>query len=139
VVRLFTHRYAAVGVNGIYGCTAVFISSKVGVYLSHIWDNPVSITEDDWPPNNDASFFGNSFNALCDGTADAQSIASLITTDAQPGPPKSLCHHPPKTTDWDRNVEKITTPVRYQARAQDLASRLAGLIPGSRGSEITVG
>ncbi|RDL40026.1 uncharacterized protein BP5553_00005 [Venustampulla echinocandica] len=119
---------AIVGVNGIYGCTAVVIASELGVYLSHIWEDPVFVTGDDQTPTDDASFISNTFNALRDGTANARSITALIGTYAQPGVLHAIY-----------SSKKITTPLKYQARAEDLASRLARLIPGSGGSGFTTG
>ncbi|KAI9837744.1 MAG: hypothetical protein M1819_006678 [Sarea resinae] len=135
--------HAAVGVNGIYGCTAVIISSEKGVYLSHIWENPVFI-DSTWASTDDASFTTKAFNSLRDGTANALSITSLIGTDAQPGVLNAI-YSPkvfvltPRTTDFDRNNFQITTTLRYQARAQDLANKIAGILPGSGGTGFTLG
>jgi hypothetical protein len=106
----------AVGVNGIYGCTAVFIMSEKGVYMSHIWENPVFI-DGDWNPTDDASFTTNTFNALRDGTAYAQSITALVGTDDAPGVLNAI-YAPkvfvltPRTSDADRNIWGITTQFR---------------------------
>ncbi|KAM0552612.1 hypothetical protein ACHAPJ_007709 [Fusarium lateritium] len=35
--------HAAAGVNGIFGCTAVIITSEKGLQLSLIWESPVVI------------------------------------------------------------------------------------------------
>ncbi|KAH7461678.1 hypothetical protein FOMA001_g18746 [Fusarium oxysporum f. sp. matthiolae] len=47
--------WSAAGVNGIYGCTAVLIVSNMGVYTSHIWENPCFI-EDVGKPSSDDFF-----------------------------------------------------------------------------------
>lgn len=134
----------AVGVNGIHGCTAVLIITEKGVYFSHIWENPVFITGDNWDSTDDASFTANAFNALRDGTDYAQSITSLVGTDAAPGVLHAV-YNPkvfvltPRTSDHDRNHFKITTILRYQDRAQTLANHLAGILPGSGGTGFVVG
>ncbi|KAF4458075.1 hypothetical protein F53441_83 [Fusarium austroafricanum] len=126
--------YAA-GVNGIYGCTAVVIVSTQGVYLSHIWENPVFINND-WSPTSDDSFRKNSFEALRDGTADggvtAYSLVNLIQLGVldQSNLP-TIFVITPYTTVHDDPI--ITTPLRYQERAQWLLDSLKDLIPGSQG------
>ena len=126
---------AATGVNGLFGCTAVIIVSEQGVYISHIWENPVFII-DDWIPTDDNWFTAHAFNALRDGTVDAVSVIALIGTDQNPGPLNAI-YAPnvfvltPFTTDFDRDVFGITTKLRYQTRAEQLAQNLAGILPGS--------
>jgi hypothetical protein len=125
------------GVNGIYGCTAVMIVSNLGTYLSHIWENPVFI-DGDWNFKPDDEFEAKAFNALRDGTADgnALSVTSLIGTDENPGVLHSI-NEPkvfivtPFTSPADTALYGITTFYRYEQRANDLASKLAGVIPGS--------
>ncbi|GKU15130.1 unnamed protein product, partial [Fusarium langsethiae] len=125
------------GVNGIYGCTAVMIVSNMGTYLSHIWENPVFI-DGDWNFKPDDEFEAKAFNALRDGTADgnALSVTSLIGTDENPGVLHSI-NEPkvfivtPFTSPADTALYGITTFYRYEQRANDLASKLAGVIPGS--------
>ncbi|KAH7163397.1 hypothetical protein B0J13DRAFT_35988 [Dactylonectria estremocensis] len=130
-----------VGVNGIYGCTAVIIASEKGVYLSHIWENPVFI-DSDWAPTSDESFNSNAFEALRDGTPFAQSVTALIGDDANPGvlnaiyAPKVFVLTPFTTAN---DPTGITTNLRYQDRAQKLANDLAGVIPGSGGSGYLLG
>ncbi|KAF4972987.1 hypothetical protein FZEAL_9447 [Fusarium zealandicum] len=130
-----------VGVNGIYGCTAVIIASEKGVYLSHIWENPVFVDED-WNPSSDEYFNQNAFVALRDGTSDAQSVTDLIGDEANPGvlnaiyAPKVFVLTPFTTID---DPVRITTELRYQDRAQQLADNLARAIPGSGGSGYLLG
>ncbi|KAM5341443.1 hypothetical protein ACJ41O_014474 [Fusarium nematophilum] len=130
-----------VGVNGIYGCTAVIIASEKGVYLSHIWENPVFI-DNDWNPTSDDSFNTNAFEALRDGTAFAQSITGLIGDEANPGvlnaiyAPKVFVLTPFTTPN---DPKGITTRLRYQDRAQQLADNLARAIPGSGGQGYLLG
>ncbi|KAH7009573.1 hypothetical protein EDB80DRAFT_775982 [Ilyonectria destructans] len=124
------------GVNGIYGCTAVIIVSEKGVYLSHIWENPVFI-DNYWNPTDDASFSANAFEALRDGTPKAQSITALVGDDANPGVLNAI--YSPKVfvlTPFTglNDPTGVTTQFRYQDRAQQLADNLAGIIPGSGGS-----
>ncbi|KAH8686198.1 hypothetical protein BGZ61DRAFT_392794 [Ilyonectria robusta] len=129
------------GVNGIYGCTAVIIASERGVYLSHIWENPVFI-DIDWNPTDDASFNANAFEALRDGTAYAQSITALVGDDANPGVLNAI--YSPKVFvltpfTGPNDPTGVTTRFRYQDRAQQLADNLASVIPGSGGSGYLLG
>ena len=135
--------YAAVGVNGIYGCTSVIIVSEKGIYISHIWENPVFIDEH-YTPTDDSTFLSRAFIALRDGTQNAASISELAGTDEDPGPLHST-HIPkvfvvtPYTTDWDRETLNINTNLRYEARAQELAQQVARILPGSGGIGLTLG
>ncbi|KAF4467818.1 hypothetical protein FALBO_5308 [Fusarium albosuccineum] len=121
------------GVNGIYGCTAVIIVSNKGVYLSHIWENPVFI-DGDWNPTDDAHFTSRAIDALRDGTANAQSVAALVGDDANPGVLHSR-NYPAVfvVTPWTGLFDPtgVTTLYRYEARAQAIADALTGIIPGS--------
>ncbi|KAH7004289.1 hypothetical protein EDB82DRAFT_571302 [Fusarium venenatum] len=125
------------GVNGIYGCTAVMIVSNVGTYLSHIWENPVFI-DGDWNFKPDDEFEAKAFNALRDGTTDgnALSVTSLIGTDENPGYLHSF-NEPkvfiitPFTSLADTTLYGINTLYRYEQRANDLATKLTGIIPGA--------
>jgi hypothetical protein len=133
---------AAAGVNGIYGCTAVIIVSERGVYLSHIWENPVFI-DIDWNNTPDDEFDRNAFQALRDGTANAQSVVGLVGTDANPGPLNAI--YSPKVfvltpfTNQFFDPTGVTTTLRYQDRAQALANNLARVIPGSGGQGYLLG
>ncbi|KAJ5146011.1 uncharacterized protein N7515_000575 [Penicillium bovifimosum] len=133
----------AIGVKGIYGCTLVIVVSEKGVYISHIWENPVFIdgccmpTKDDW-------FKKHTLDALRDGTEYTQSVASLIGTDQNPGVLNAI--YAPKVfvltpfaTDLDKQWPGIATQLRYQHRAKELARMIAEIIPGSGGDGITVG
>ncbi|SPJ78516.1 uncharacterized protein FTOL_06905 [Fusarium torulosum] len=130
------------GVNGIYGCTAVIIVSDLGVYLSHIWENPVFI-DTDWNNKPDDEFNAKAFEALRDGNADAVSVAALVGTDDAPGvlhssnSPKVFVLTPFTSSD-DRSVFGITTTYRYEERANALASNLGGIVPGS-GDAVVLG
>ncbi|KAL6714324.1 hypothetical protein ACLMJK_007747 [Lecanora helva] len=135
--------HSAAGVNGIYGCTSVIVASEKGVFISHIWENPVFI-DGNFNPTDDASFTTNAVNALRDGTEYCQSITGLTGTDSSPGPLNAI--YAPKvfvltpfTTDWDRAMFSITTQYRYEARANQLASSIARAVPGSGGSGRVLG
>ncbi len=135
--------HSAAGVNGLYGCTSVLISSEKGVYISHIWEDPVFITGDS-VPTDDNTFTTKGFNALRDGTATAQSISALVGTDQAPGPLNAI-YSPevfvitPRTDELDRNQYGITTALRYETRAQQLAQKIAQIVPGSGGTGYTLG
>ncbi|KAJ4265326.1 hypothetical protein NW762_004611 [Fusarium torreyae] len=133
--------HAAAGVNGIYGCTAVIITSEKGVYLSHIWENPVFI-DTAWTPTADDDFNRNAFEALRDGTPFAQSVTGLIGTDGNPGPLNAI--YSPKVfvltpLTGPNDPTGVTTRLRYQDRAQDLANNLASVLPGSGGEGYLLG
>lgn len=135
--------HAAAGVNGIYGCTSVIISSEKGVYISHIWEVPVFISEH-WVPTDDNTFTTGAFIALRDGTANAESITTLVGTEQAPGPLNAI-YHPvvfvltPYASEEDRQVFGITTTLRYQTRAQQLAQQIVQIVPGSGGTGFTLG
>ncbi|CAI7603197.1 unnamed protein product [Penicillium glandicola] len=138
---LFGH--SAVGVKGIYGCTAVIIASEKGVHISHIWENPVFVDEA-FNPTDDNLFTQTAFNSLRDGTVYAQSITDLIGTDQNPGVLNAI--YAPKvfvltpfTTDWDYRNFRISTTLRYQKRAQELAQKIADIVTGSGGNGILLG
>ncbi|KAM0268171.1 hypothetical protein ACHAPA_005253 [Fusarium lateritium] len=132
----------AAGVNGIYGCTAVIIVSEKGVYLSHIWENPVFI-DINWANTPDDDFDRRAFQALRDGTDFAQSVVGLIGTDNAPGPLNAI--YSPKVfvltpfTNPFFDPTGVTTTLRYQDRAQGLANNLARVIPGSGGQGYLLG
>ncbi|CEJ55085.1 hypothetical protein PMG11_01362 [Penicillium brasilianum] len=135
--------HVAAGVNGIYGCTSVIIVSEKGVYVSHIWEVPVFI-DTDYKDTDDSSFKAIAFEQLRDGTSTAQSITALVGTDENPGvlhaiyAPKVFVLTP-KTSDWDRDVLKVTTTLRYDSRARQLGQWIASVVPGSGGSAMTLG
>ncbi|KAF2228926.1 hypothetical protein EV356DRAFT_418626, partial [Viridothelium virens] len=137
---LFGHE--AAGVNGIYGCTSVIVSSEKGVFISHIWEVPMFIDKD-WNPTSDTQF-GNVFPALRDGTANCQSLTGLVGTDDNPGPLNAI--YAPKVyvltpfaTQWDKDEKGITTNLRYQDRANSLLNQVAGIIPGENSKQEVLG
>ena len=129
------NNHIAVGVDGIYGCSSVIISSEKGVYISHIWESPVFIDRY-FNPTDDTTFTTLAFNSLRDGTQDAQSITDLIGTDQAPGVLNAI-YQPrvfvlsPLTTQWERDNLGITTRFRYPVRAQQLANQVGQILPGS--------
>ena len=133
----------AAGINGIYGCTSVIVCSEKGVYISHIWENPVFISGN-YVPTDDQYFTATAFNSLRDGTATTQSITALVGTDEVPGPLNAI-YSPkvfvltPFATQKDRDQYGITTKLRYEARAQQLAHQVVQIIPGSGGSGSILG
>ncbi|KAF4333315.1 hypothetical protein FBEOM_12869 [Fusarium beomiforme] len=122
------------GVNGIYGCTSVIIVSDLGVYLSHIWENPVFV-DNFGNPTPDDEFDTTTFNAFRDGTVNALSVVGLVGTDEAPGVLHSI-YHPrvfvvtPFTNDLERSFG-VTTTFRYEERANRLATQVSGIVPGS--------
>ncbi|WZH40824.1 meiotically up-regulated gene family-domain-containing protein [Fusarium acuminatum] len=109
--------WSAAGVNGIYGCTAVLIVSNLGVYTSHIWETNV-------------------FEVLRDGTLDATTatgISTLIGTESAPGPLHSQFEpHVFVVTPFNTNQSPENPSLfRYEARADQLANQVTGIIPGA--------
>ncbi|KAF9887534.1 hypothetical protein FE257_010112 [Aspergillus nanangensis] len=74
----------AAGVKGIFGCTSVMIVTRFGVYISHIFENPVfvDIRRDATP---DEFFKSQSFGALRYGGDGIEAVESLVGTDDAPG------------------------------------------------------
>ncbi|KAJ5199084.1 hypothetical protein N7491_000353 [Penicillium cf. griseofulvum] len=84
------------------------------------------------------------FNSLRDGTVYAQSVTELIGTDHNPGILNAI--YAPKVfvltpfaTDWDRRNCGISTTLRYQKHAEELAQNIAGIVPGSGGNGVILG
>lgn len=128
--------WAATGVNGLYGCTAVVIVSARGVYLSHIFEEPVFANES--PSGNvdtHNTVFWDYIHSLNKGAEGVQSIAELVGTKEKPGPLNAI-YSPqvfvigPQTSDFDR-AHGVSTFMLYQARTFDIAKYVGGLIPGS--------
>ncbi|CAF3535155.1 unnamed protein product [Fusarium graminearum] len=122
------------GVNGIYGCTSVIIVSDLGVYLSHIWENPVFIGSD-WTPTPDDVFQTTTFNAFRDGNMNTESVSVLVGTDETPGVLHSMFHPrvfvvTPFTSHFERSIG-VTTTYSYEDRANQLATQISGIVPGS--------
>ncbi|KAF5664464.1 hypothetical protein FHETE_7055 [Fusarium heterosporum] len=125
--------YGAAGVNGLFGCSAVIIVSNRGVYISHIWEDPIFIDED-FNPRSKEDFRRNGFKVLRDGNEDARSITSLLGTRSNPGPLNAI-YSPkvfvltPFTNPEDTDI--IKTKYVYEPQAKMLAADLARTIPGS--------
>ncbi|GKU08628.1 unnamed protein product [Fusarium langsethiae] len=128
--------WSAAGVNGIYGCTAVLIVSNVGVYTSHIWEVPGFFDRVDKKPTSDDFFETNVFKVLRDGTPDATTatgISTLIGTESAPGPLHSQFEpHVFVVTPFNTNQSPENPSLfRYEARADQLANQVTGIIPGA--------
>ncbi|RGP62728.1 hypothetical protein FSPOR_9115 [Fusarium sporotrichioides] len=128
--------WSAAGVNGIYGCTAVLIVSNLGVYTSHIWEVPGFLDRVDYKPTSDDFFETNVFEVLRDGTLDATTatgISTLIGTESAPGPlhsqfePRVFVVTPFNINQSPENPSLF----RYEARADQLANQVTGIIPGA--------
>ncbi|KAI3571124.1 meiotically up-regulated gene family-domain-containing protein [Fusarium oxysporum f. sp. albedinis] len=128
--------WSAAGVNGIYGCTAVLIVSNVGVYTSHIWENPGFLDPVDQKPTSDDFFETNVLKVLRYGTLDATTatgISTLIGTESAPGPLHSQFEpHVFVVTPFNTNQSPENPSLyRYEARADQLANQVTGIIPGA--------
>ncbi|ENH74226.1 hypothetical protein FOC1_g10001866 [Fusarium oxysporum f. sp. cubense race 1] len=127
--------WSAAGVNGIYGCTAVLIVSNMGVYTSHIWENPCFI-EDVGKPSSDDFFETNVFKVLRDGAlypTIVTGISSLIGTESAPGPLHSQFEpHVFVVTPFSTNQSPDNPSLfRHQERAHQLVNKVTGIIPGA--------
>ncbi|KAH8690789.1 hypothetical protein BGW36DRAFT_364350 [Talaromyces proteolyticus] len=139
------------GVQNLYGCTAVFIASSLGVYISHIYERPVFINN----VNNrryetdDESFWGMSYREIFEGSPGAYSVADLIGTDEKPGK-LHPSHEPvvyvitPLSDQWDRIFDDVTTTLRYERHANQLAQGLINSIynngePDGMGPAMVIG
>ncbi|RKK24173.1 hypothetical protein BFJ66_g17197, partial [Fusarium oxysporum f. sp. cepae] len=128
--------WSAAGVNGIYGCTAVLIVSNIGVYTSHIWEIPCFFDPVDQKPTSDDFFETNVFKVLRYGTLDATTatgISTLIGTESAPGPLHSQFEpHVFVVTPFNTNQSPENPSLyRYEARADQLANQVTGIIPGA--------
>ncbi|KAF5247456.1 hypothetical protein FANTH_6364 [Fusarium anthophilum] len=128
--------WSAAGVNGIYGCTAVLVVSNMGVYTSHIWENPGFVVNIDRKPTSDDFFETNVYKVLRDGALNptvVTGISSLIGTDSAPGPLHSQFEpHVFVVTPFNENQSPENPSLyRYEARAYQLANRVTGIIPGA--------
>ncbi|KAL4791158.1 hypothetical protein BDV19DRAFT_393401 [Aspergillus venezuelensis] len=88
----------AAGVKPLHGCTAVFIVSREGVYVSHIYESPVFVTRNEQgsQETSDHEFRLNTIQALTDAVEwdYIDPLSKLVGTDAQPGPlHRSLSPH----------------------------------------------
>ncbi|RAL07355.1 uncharacterized protein BO97DRAFT_307818, partial [Aspergillus homomorphus CBS 101889] len=84
--------YSALGVKGLHGCTVLMITTKDGVYLSHMFESPIFRSGDE-PTVPDDYFMDQTFNALrtgrtaLDGVNDqVEPMQGLWGTDEHPGP-----------------------------------------------------
>lgn len=126
----------AAGVNGIYGCTAVFVISNQGVFISHIWENPV-FQSAPGPANwvSDADFQTNAIDPLLNGDAFTASLAGGAANNG----PLSAQFSPqvvvltPYTSPDEQQLFGITTRYTHQARAQQIQNALTAALPGSTG------
>ncbi|TVY74911.1 hypothetical protein Focb16_v005450 [Fusarium oxysporum f. sp. cubense] len=127
--------WSAAGVNGIYGCTAVLIVSNMGVYTSHIWEHPCFM-EDVGKPSSDDFFETNVLKVLRDGAlypTIVTGISTLIGTESAPGPLHSQFEpHVFVVTPFNTNQSPENPSLyRYEARADQLANQVTGIIPGA--------
>ncbi|KAF4964903.1 hypothetical protein FSARC_7248, partial [Fusarium sarcochroum] len=129
--------WAAAGVNGIYGCTAVLVVSNLGVYTSHIWEIPGFLDVNKMPTSDDF-FETNVINVLRDGAENpvtvaqtAKGVKGLTGTDDAPGPLHS---------QFDPHVFIVTpyntapdnpSRFRYGERANLLLEKVSGSISGA--------
>ena len=128
------HRTIA-GVDGLFGCTSVIIASARGVYVAHIWENPVFWPDDSDVETDEATFQKLAFEGLRDGAEGTASISALIGTDSAPGPlhpqyvPKAFIITP-YTTLTNREYHGVTTDLRYEDRINWLAQKFGELVMG---------
>ncbi|KAL2822680.1 hypothetical protein BDW59DRAFT_163662 [Aspergillus cavernicola] len=121
----FTRDKIATGVKGLYGCTSVIIASQKGVYLSHIFEDPVFIQRvdeagEDYLPTSHEFFEHASIDALVyGGYPSIQPIDDLLGTLENPGPLHYL--HQPKVFVVSPFEEGREGPLLYADRAQWLA------------------
>ncbi|KAJ6056949.1 uncharacterized protein N7446_007842 [Penicillium canescens] len=112
------------GMNGIYGCTVVFIVSTKGVYRSHIWQEPIFVNKQN-EPSPTAYFHEQTFMALRGGVQnEAESLLELIGTKENKG-----VLHP----EYNPQVHVVTPfaldgqTLEYFERAHLLADMLTNL------------
>lgn len=129
----------AAGMARLHGCTAVFIVSKQGVYVSHIYEMPMFVREPSpgqFVSAPDEFFRKNTFEALVHGEQSEflQPMEGLVGTKEQPGPlhftnqPKIFIVTP------SANLEDRNGPIMYPEKVAMLSDLLHGYLYPS-GSE----
>ncbi|KAL4928818.1 uncharacterized protein BDV17DRAFT_291146 [Aspergillus undulatus] len=119
----------AMGVRGLKGCTAVFIVSSQGVWISHIWENPnfrvwIDQANGIYAPTSDAEFLQRVWVPLRDGRGPGvQGIVDLqqrllLAEGYQP----KVIVVTPFVSRYDKSR------LRYQARAIWLAEQFENLL-----------
>ncbi|KAJ0415706.1 hypothetical protein BJY00DRAFT_317525 [Aspergillus carlsbadensis] len=89
---IFANEKTAAGVTGVFGCTSIVIVSKHGVYLSHIYEDPVFVQKTKLGflrPTTDKVFQEASFDTLVNGdpeSGELEPLSILIGTTENPGP-----------------------------------------------------
>ncbi|KAL4901436.1 hypothetical protein BDW74DRAFT_181723 [Aspergillus multicolor] len=140
----FAKEITAGGVTGLYGCTTLFIVSKQGVYVSHIYEQPVFVDKDKWNrvmPTKDDYFWKAAFDALINGDETGKGaidpLKDLIGDAANPGPLHYL--NMPKIFVAAPFKEGGIGPLRYKDRIKWLSDQLQGYLypPESSSSGVT--
>ncbi|KAL4792000.1 hypothetical protein BDV19DRAFT_392631 [Aspergillus venezuelensis] len=136
----FTDHKTAAGVTGLYGCTAVMIVSREGVYAAHVYEDPVFITQGKFGnmrPKMESVFRKASFNALINGDSGSKPIKDLVGTDSDPGP----LHHTltPRIFLISPFKSSGIGPLLYAKRIQWLSDQLHAYIypPGTKDNKPT--
>ncbi|CBF70112.1 hypothetical protein AN6134.2 [Aspergillus nidulans FGSC A4] len=121
----------AIGMPGLYGCTAIFIVSNKGVYTAHFWEWPVFWSDQQGlQETTDEHFKKYTVDALLQGGnefPDVQiTLPDLMGTDERPGPlhPFNL----PKVyviTPWS---EEGSALVQYPERTHWLGSQITAFL-----------
>lgn len=136
----FSNDKMVVGMKGLHGCTSVVIISVKGVYISHIYEQPVFVNDEG--QTKDEYFRANSIERLRHGAKDTQSITALIGTDANPGglhaqyKPRVFVITPSGFRFWNKDCFK---QFRYEDRSRYIATTISSIIPGSIGKGMVVG
>lgn len=122
-----------VGINGLYGCTAVIIISDRGVFLSHIWEDPGFVTAGRLIPVN--TFVTNTMNLLRTGTFTfSRNLNALKGTRSRPGPLARKYH--PRILIISPGLAG-TRRLHYAAHVNALAAKLATFLSSTKRTPIT--
>ena len=130
----FANRRTTTGVDGLYGCTSVIIVSNRGVYVSHIYEDPMFLDEYDQPTSDRQ--FDQVFNFLGTGRSEhCESLTALIGSVNSPGPlaARYMPHVyvvTPYTELGERDRMGITTTLLFEQRAQQLCDWATELVSG---------
>ncbi|BCS18259.1 uncharacterized protein APUU_11087S [Aspergillus puulaauensis] len=133
----------AAGLSRLYGCTAVFIVSKQGVYVSHIYESPIFVREPapgQFVPTSDSYFRKATFETLVHGQKNTQSdflepIERLVGKKEKPGPlhftnqPKIFIVTP------FQNLDDASGPIMYPEKVEWLSNTLYGYLYPSGSAE----
>ncbi|KAL3471047.1 hypothetical protein BJX99DRAFT_263662 [Aspergillus californicus] len=128
------------GVAPLHGCTSVIIMSQIGVYVAHIYEVPVFLTEKSDPANPATPTTDELFQYLAVdmithlGDTSVTPLSTLIGTDDQWGPLHRNFNPVVIVVTPEMRGAPPGGPLLYEARAEHIESQITDFIysPGPR-------